>query len=118
MGDAEREYLQKRPYRPEILAAYLEALPEFKPIIHEILPDDAGHLFVFADVTGIPSGTFVDVFQDDGRYLGRLDLPTPVSFFPFPQPLVAHATAEHLYVVVLDDDDVPYVSRLRIMKGR
>ena len=73
---------------------------------------------MFADVAGRPNGTFVDVFEDDGRYLGRLDLPTPVSFFPFPQPLVAHATAEHLYVVVLDDDDVPYVSRLRIIGGR
>lgn len=117
VGEDEREYLRKRPYRPQVLAAYLKALPEVKPLIHRILTDDAGHLFVFADVAGTPSGTFVDVFEDDGRYLGRLDLPTPVSFFPLPQPLVAYATAEHLYVVVLDDDDVLYVSRLRLIRG-
>lgn len=34
------------------------------------------------------------------------------------RPPVVHVTPEHLYVVTKDELDVPYVSRLRIERGR
>lgn len=116
-GKVEREYV--RAEFEQDPGRYLSGLPETKPIVHRIVPDNAGHIFVFVDVAGIPAGSVVDVFQDSGKYLGRMALPTPVPLFP-PSHLdpVAYATSEHLYVVVKDKLDVPYVSRLRIVKGR
>ncbi|HEX7051941.1 MAG TPA: 6-bladed beta-propeller [Longimicrobiales bacterium] len=118
LGEAEREYVRKRwARRPELRAEQLEALPETKPIVYGIVPDNAGHIYVFADVAGVPPGTFVDVFRESGEYLGRMALPMPVPLTPG-RPPVVHATLEHLYVVVSDGLDVPYVSRLRIIRGR
>lgn len=92
-------------------------LPETKPIVHRIVPDDAGHILVFADVAREPAGTAVDVFRESGEYLGRMTVPTPVPFAGRRFPVV-HATPEHLFVVVKDELDVSYVSRLKIVKGR
>jgi len=103
--------------RPARLERYLDALPDTRPVVHRILTDGAGHVFVFADVAGQPAGTVVDVFRESGRYLVRLTLPTPVPLFPPPLPVVAHATPTHLFVVVEDALDVPYVSRLRIVRN-
>jgi hypothetical protein len=44
-----------------------------------------------------------------------MSLPVPVALIPS-RPPVAHITSEYLYVVVMDDMDVPYVSRLKIVK--
>lgn len=117
VGDTDRDNLRRVGFRmpPQLLTEYLDALPETRPIVHRILPDGAGHIFVIADVAGVPAGSIVDVFGKSGEYLGRMTLPTPVSLFP--PPLVAHATPEHLYLVVRDELDVPYVSRLRIVRG-
>lgn len=105
-------------HRPALAAEFLEALPETKPIVHGIVPDGAGNLFVFVDIVGEPAGSVLDVFQENGVYLGRMTLPTPVPFSARNHVPVVHATSEHLYVVVKDELDVPYVSRLRIQKGR
>ena len=115
--EADRENLRQTFSRmpPEALTEYLDALSETRPIVHRILPDGAGHLYVLADVAGVPAGSIVDVFRESGEYLGRMALPAPVSLFP--SPLVAYATGEHLFFVVTDELDVPYVSRLRIVKG-
>lgn len=119
VGEAERSFVRKTlAARPSILAAQLEALPETRPMVHGIVSDGAGHLFVFADVAGAPAGTVVDVFREDGEYMGRMRLPTPVPLFPAPPSPVAYATPEHLLVVVEDELDVAYVSRLRIIKPR
>lgn len=122
LGEAEREYVRTTLARlPALLSEYLDALPQTKPIVRRILPDQAGHIFVLADVAGESAGTVVDVFRESGEYLGRLTLPTPVALVPL-APLrrvpVVHATAEHLLVVIKDELDVLYVSRLRIVKGR
>lgn len=119
LGDAEREYVRTSFARsPDLLSEYLRALPRAKPIVHRIVPDNAGHIFVFVDVAGVPAGTAVDVFRENGHYMGRMTLPTAVPLFPTSRDSpVVHATPEHLFVVVEDDLDVPYVSRLKIVKG-
>ena len=117
VGDAERDKLQELLFRapPERLSRVLAGLPDNKPIVSRIVPDNAGHFYVFADVAGVLAGSIVDVFRDNGVYLGRMTLPSPVSLFP--PPLVAHATADHLLVVTPDELDVPYVSRLRVVRS-
>ena len=116
INEADRDYVRRRmAYRPAWTSAYLAALPAVRPVVHEILSDGAGHIFVIADVAGAVRGTVLDVFEDEGRYLGRLDLPEPLPLLP-PQPLVAFATKDHLLVVLLDENDAPVVSRLRIVR--
>jgi hypothetical protein len=83
-----------------------------KPMIRRIFGDNGGHVFVLSEQQDIPLGTFVDVFQDSGHYLGRLDLPVPVNF-PYPPPYV---TDTHLYYVTTDELDVEYVVRVRLNK--
>ncbi len=87
--------------------------PATKPMIRRIFGDDAGHVFVLSEQEGMPLGTFVDVFRDTGRYLGRIELPAPVHF-PYPPP---HATESHLYYVTTDEFGVEYVVRARWEKG-
>jgi hypothetical protein len=116
LGETERESVRKRwTHRPDIGAQQLAGLPRTRPIIYGIMPDNVGHLYVFADVAGEAAGTVVDVFRETGEYLGRMSLPVPVALMRS-RPPVAHITSEYLYVVVLDDMDVPYVSRLKIVK--
>lgn len=83
-----------------------------KPMIRRIFSDNQGHVFVLSEQEDLALGTFVDVFRDSGRHLGRLDLPAPVNF-PYPPP---HATATHLYYVTTDEFDVEYVVRVRLNK--
>lgn len=119
VGEQEREYvrttLERRPSRA---SEFIEALPETRPVVLRILLDNAGHVFVILDLAGVPPGSVMDVFRDTGEYLGRMRLPTPVRVPRSPQSIVAHATPNHLYVVVEDELDVPYVSRLEIVKGQ
>lgn len=117
LGEPERAYVRNRwAHRPEIRAEQLEALPDVMPIVYGIVPDDAGHVFVFADVAGAPRGTVVDVFRDSGEYLGRMTLPVPIPLQPSRSPIV-HVTRDHMYVVVRDELDVPFVLRLKIVRG-
>lgn len=97
--------------RPEA-APSDDAFAPTKPMIRRIFADDAGHVFVLSELDGLPLGTFVDVFHESGRYLGRVDLPAPVNF-PYPPP---HATATHLYYVTTDHVGVEYVVRVRLRK--
>lgn len=118
LGEPERQQLRERwARRPDILDEQLEALPETKPVVYGVVPDGSGHVFVFPDVAGEPPGSVVDVFRESGEYLGRRTLPSPVPLEPG-RPPVVHVTPEHLYVVTKDELDVPYVSRLRIERGR
>ncbi len=116
--EADRAYVAEALARSALRDEELEALPDAKPIVHGIVPDGAGHLFVFVDVAGVPAGTAVDVFRTSGAYLGRMTLPAPVTIgIPQTSPVV-HVTHDHLFVVAHDTLDVPYVSRLKIVKGR
>lgn len=95
--------------------AYLGALPEVRPIVGAVVPDGAGHVYALVDIVGTPAGTALDVFGEDGRYLGRLELPTAAASSPPSSPVI-HVTPDHLYVVIADELDVQYVSRLRIIR--
>lgn len=117
VGESDREYVRNRwSRRPEILSEQLEALPETKPVVYGVVPDNAGHILVFADVAGHAPGTVLDVFRESGEYLGRARLPTPAPLNPNRPPIV-HVSPEYLYIVVEDEMEVPYVSRLAITDG-
>lgn len=116
LGEAELQYVRSRmASQPTLVSVYVNALPETKPIIHGILTDGSGHIMVFPEVTGTAGIGFVDIFRETGHFLGRLPLPTSISLLG-PQQFVAHATSDYLLIVVTDEFDVPYVSRLRIDK--
>lgn len=118
VGDAERDYVRKvTSRRPDMARLYLDALPASKPVIVAIFTDNAGHVFVVPETADAPGGSVLDVFRDTGELLGRLPLPQPALVTPL-RAFVAHATPEHLYVVVTDENEVPYVSRARIIRGR
>lgn len=115
VGEAERAYVRARVSRPDLRPAYIESLPETKPLIHRILFSGSEHVLVIAEVATVPNRTPVDVFRRNGEFLGRLTIPHD---FPIlgPQGMVAFATADCLYVVVTDELGVPYVSRSKIVR--
>jgi hypothetical protein len=53
-----------------------------------------------------------DVFEPDGRYLGRVD--APEGFSVFPQPIFR---GDRIWAVLRDELDVAYVVRYRISAG-
>lgn len=117
LTEADRDRVRDRwADRPEMRDEQLEALPEIKPLLHGIVPDGLGHLLVFADVRGERPGTVVDVFRESGEYMGRMRMPEPVPLQPG-RPPVVHVTRDHLYVVVRDELEVPFVSRLEIVRS-
>jgi hypothetical protein len=116
--EADRERVRDRwSRRPELQAEQLDALPEVKPIIYGILPDNEGHVFIFVDVAEAVTGTAVDVFRDTGVYLGRMSLPVRVALESNRQP-IGKISGDHLYLVAKDEVDVPYVYRFEIVKGK
>jgi hypothetical protein len=119
ISDRDRDMVRNEfANRPELGAEILAVLPETRPIVHGIVPDNAGHILLFVDVAGEQAGRVVDVFQENGQYLGRMVLPIAVPLSLRHQQPVAFATAAALYVVAGDSLDVPYVARLRIVKGQ
>lgn len=116
--EVDRERVRERwTRRPELQAEQLDALPEVKPIIYGILPDNQGDVFIFVDVAEVPSGTAVDVFRDTGVYLGRMNLPVPVALESNRQPILK-ISGDYLYLVAKDEMDVPYVYRFQIVKRK
>jgi hypothetical protein len=97
---------------------YLSGLPKAKPLVHGLFGDNAGHVFVFVEESGVPLGTAIDVFEETGIYLGRLSLPHRVPFYKYRTATFAFATDEHIYLLGHSDTDVPFVSRLKILKAQ
>lgn len=111
--DEERvETVQAQVDLPPDLKVAREDIPVFKPIIRRIFGDNEGHIYVIPEMEGVPAGSAIDAFTTDGLYLGRMETPDLIRL-PLPAP---HATEDHLYVIVTDEFDVPYVSRLRIVR--
>ena len=70
---AERDsVLEQDALRPSVLRFDPADLPHDKPIVRQIFGDAEGHLYVVPELDGVPAGTAVDVFRDDGTYLGRM----------------------------------------------
>ena len=58
-------------------------------------------------MTRNPAGQDYDLFDPDGRFLGRVQLPVPMN-------AVRRVVGDHIYGVTQDELGVPYVIRARI----
>ena len=85
---------------------------EYERLVTRVLTDNQGLLFVFPHEEGVPEGSVVDVFRETGVYQGRIELPEPV-LTRGPPP---YFTDTHMYAVVQDELDIPFVVRFRINK--
>ena len=89
-------------------------IPSEKPAFEDFFVDDDGRLWV-NPVTAAgdsASARVFDVFDADGRLLGRLQLPWKVSSWPPPV-----FRGDRLYAVTADPDGVPFVVRAHIERG-
>jgi hypothetical protein len=85
-------------------------MPDSKPAVQSFYVDDEGFLWVEpARAAGEPHR--FDVFDGDGRYLGRIQSPAIAG------NLLPVFRNQSLYAVIRDSLDVPYVVRWRI-EGR
>lgn len=87
-------------------------IPDVKPAAQGFLVAEDGHLWVtpiLADTTTL--GRVYEIFDPEGRYLGRLRLPFVMQASPAPRVF-----ADHLLAVTQDDLGIPYVVRARIVK--
>lgn len=86
--------------------------PAVKPAWEAIYADDERNLWVVPVLprTGSRSGALAfDVFDPDGRYLGRVAVPFALA--QYPPPVIRHGL---IYGVAHDDLEVPYVVRARV----
>ncbi len=88
-------------------------IPAYKSALIGMLADDRGYLWVLPVGEGGESGIRLDVFDPDGRYLGKVQTPMR-GWVVIPRALIR---GDHLYCVDRDSLDVPYVVRLRV-EGR
>ena len=98
---------------PDLLANQLRALPERKPIIEKMFVDGADHLFVIPETSRVDAGAAIDVFREDGAFVGRLAVPETVALA---YDRGAHATPDYLIFAGADEAGTPYVTRLRIRR--
>ena len=114
VGEADRDELRRRfGTRPAVLADQLRALPQKKPIIEAMFVDGEGHVFVIPRTSLVEAGTVIDVFREEGAFLGRLAVPETVTLT---YGRAAHATPDHLIFAGADEAGTPYVTRLRIRR--
>ena len=109
-----RASFERRP-NPALMGDYLRTLPAKKPIISHVSADGAGHVFVFPETSRIEEGTAIDVFREDGVFVGRLAVPEEVD----PRLLAkmaVYATPDYFLFAGEDDAGTPYVSRVRIRR--
>ena len=84
-------------------------IPHLQTAFSSFVVDDRGYLWVRP--TGGPAGrTPLDVFDPEGRYLGRVELPFKVGYST---PLIQ---GDQVYAITSDSMDIPYVVRARIEK--
>jgi hypothetical protein len=85
--------------------------PKTKPALSAFFIDDFGRLWVQPYVAAREPANVFDVFDREGRFLGRLGLPFPV--LPY-SPTVFRG--DRLYTVTEDAEGIPYVVRAKIIK--
>jgi hypothetical protein len=81
-------------------------------LVTRVLVDDLGYVYVLPQEPGVPEGTAIDVIEESGVYLGRMALDETV-LTRGPPPYI---TRDHVYGVVNDEFDVPFVVRWRILR--
>ncbi len=88
-------------------------IPDVKPAFERIYTDDTGHVIVQPNGTGAEDGRIFDVFDSEGRYLGRMQ--SDVRFVLFPAlPMFARGA---LYGVSTDSLGAETLVRARIQTG-
>jgi hypothetical protein len=88
-------------------------IPRVKPTFLGLWLDDAGRTWVAPSVRAGEPSHVLDVFDPEGRYLGRVTLLFSVS--PY-KPLVIRR--DRFYTTSEDADGVPYVVRARVVRGQ
>jgi len=88
-----------------------DLIPTHRPAFNRFVLDDAGCLFVNVPGTDEQVGRLIDVFDPEGRYLGRMTSPVRLDWMVPPE-----ITRDHLLGVTRDDPDVAYVVRLRLVR--
>ncbi|HSR41933.1 MAG TPA: hypothetical protein VLL48_07170, partial [Longimicrobiales bacterium] len=108
---AERDSAEARLRRRFAPSAELDLsrIPETKPAVETFFFDAERNLWARPYLPGDSTGMAFDVFDPDGRYLGRVA--SPVRLRRWPDPVVRGG---RLYGVTVDDLDVPYVVGLEI----
>ena len=86
-------------------------IPGTKPATEEFLFDDEGNIWVLPVTSRAEEGRVVDIFDPEGRYLGRIQLPFQLSTNP--PPVFRDG---YVYAVTEDELEVPYIVRARIEK--
>lgn len=110
LSDSEREAILKElaefPLRVDP-----GLIPTHKPAFNRMVLDTAGYLFV--NVPGIEEqvGRLIDVFDPEGRYLGRMTSPVRLDWSAPPE-----ITEDYFLGVAKDELDVSYVVRLRLTR--
>ena len=89
----------------------LSKLPRTKPPVGSFFRDDEGNTWVEVTTSREEERHVFDVFDGEGRYLGTIRLPFPLSTSP--TPVVREGV---LYGIVRDELDVTYVVRARVVK--
>ena len=97
---------------PAVLEDLLRTLPATKPVVVNVFVDGAGHVFVVPETSRVDAGAAIDVFREDGVFVGRLAVPKSVGI----DPGTVYATSDYLLFAGADDAGTPYVTRLRIRR--
>lgn len=86
-------------------------IPDTRPAYRWFAVEPGGHVWVAPIVAGASSGSMLDVFDPEGRYLGRVDAPVALTG----RGLVFRD--DRIYGLTTDELDVTYVVRLRVGRG-
>jgi hypothetical protein len=87
-------------------------IPAHKLAYEQVVVDDYGGVWVRPALPAGEAGAAFDVFDEEGRYLGRVRLPGGMD--PFPVPVIRN---DAVYGVARDSMDVQHVVRARILRG-
>jgi hypothetical protein len=85
-------------------------IPSEKPATEDFFVDALGYVWVQPVTVAAEENLRLDVFDPDGRYLGRVALPGPIAYA---RPLIQDGV---IYAVTENDLEVPFVVRWRIEK--
>lgn len=86
-------------------------IPDVKPAFAGFVVDDRGHLWVQPVTSGHVEEDGYDVFDVEGRYLGRMH--SRIRFLLTPPPIFK---GSYVYGVVSNEDGVPYIVRARVTR--
>ncbi len=87
-------------------------VPHTKPRFQRIVIDDRGFVWVQRPVPAGASGALFDVFDREGRLVAEVRTP----FIPYAYATVT-LVRDHMYAVVRDELDVPFIVRARVRRG-